>query len=105
VDSSGVFRIERCDACSSEDLTDSQAAELAYKMACSNGRLREAATIILANLIDADDYGPDDTGGADCDDWPRDEDGDLWYPDVWELKEALNDLSQIEPNKGEEKDD
>ena len=53
-------------------------------------RLRDAASVLLTNVIDAGEYGPYDEYDSKLNpDLPRDEDGSPWYPDVWELKEAL----------------
>ena len=51
-----------------------------------------AAESILANARDSGSYGPDSHGGlddAEMADYPRDEDGDVWFDDFWTLKEAL----------------
>ncbi|MFH1921778.1 MAG: hypothetical protein ABIP48_18085 [Planctomycetota bacterium] len=47
----------------------------------------EAARTLLNNLIDADEYGPK---LVTDDEFPRDEDGDPWHTDCWELYQALN---------------
>ena len=41
---------------------------------------------MLDNLIDAGDYGP---GLGSDETFPRDEEGDPWYHDLWELRQAL----------------
>lgn len=50
----------------------------------------EAAGQVLQNLVDVDQYGPEDDG------YPRpaslchtDEQGRIWYLDLWTLKQAL----------------
>lgn len=49
--------------------------------------LLDAANHVLGNTIDGGGYGPEETAD-DCD-YPRDEDGDQWYWDFWELKTAI----------------
>ena len=60
-------------------------------------RLVDAARVVLANMLDCDQWGP-----CDCDEhdnWPKDEDGDVWFPDIWELKEALNNFDDSGQHK------
>jgi hypothetical protein len=52
-------------------------------------RLMEAAETILSNIYDAGEHAPSSGDTEDYADFPRDEDGDLVYPDVWELNQAL----------------
>ena len=52
--------------------------------------LVEAAECVLRNMIDSESYGPDPANVDDDNNWPCDEDGDLWYPDIWDLAQALN---------------
>lgn len=46
----------------------------------------EAASQVLNNLVDAGAHGPD---LGDYDGFPRDEQGDPWYHDLWALRAAL----------------
>ena len=53
--------------------------------------LLDAAKEVLGNALDGESFGPDEScidpnAGID---FPRDEDGDLWYHDFWELKQAI----------------
>ena len=52
-------------------------------------RVRNAASVVLNNIVDAEGYGPKDCDGDDDPELPRDEDGDPWYHDTWELNKAL----------------
>ena len=61
-------------------------------------RLMDAAETILANIYDAEEHTPSSGSPEDYADFPRDEDGDLVYPDVFELNEALKALESEEPN-------
>ncbi|MFZ5832435.1 MAG: hypothetical protein ACOY3P_20300 [Planctomycetota bacterium] len=60
----------------------------------SFSRLLEAANTLLENIIDSGDFGPDEFGdtaeGGNVAAFPRDDEGTPWYPDVWELKEAVD---------------
>ena len=47
-----------------------------------------AARTLLDNLIDADQHRPE--LAADDDEYPRDDDGNPWYSDCWELYQNLN---------------
>jgi hypothetical protein len=51
--------------------------------------LLEAADEVLSNVCDSKCYGPED---VDPDDWdgPLDEDGDMWFWDMWNLRTALD---------------
>ncbi len=52
--------------------------------------LLNAARLVLNNAIDTGYVFVDNNGADEPDqDWPRDEDGDAWYHDFWELKEAI----------------
>lgn len=55
-------------------------------------RLMEAVEEILANIYDAEDHTPSSGSPEDYKDFPRDEDGDIVFPDVFELNEALKAL-------------
>ncbi len=50
--------------------------------------LVNAADEVLRNIIDSGAYGPDEFDVFDLQ-FPVDEDGDRWFPDVWNLKQAL----------------
>jgi len=51
-------------------------------------RLLDAANAILAKLINAGIHKPSLVYGGNEQNYPLGEDGDLWYPDVWELYQA-----------------
>lgn len=74
-----------CEMQSSVSPEETQANQ---RLIVASPKLLEAAEALLANLIDADDYGPKD---IDSDDWdgPLDEHGAPWYGDVWNLREAI----------------
>ena len=55
-------------------------------------RLMAAAETMLANIYDAGDHAPRFGSPEDSEGFPRDEDGDIVYPDVWELHQALDAL-------------
>ncbi len=50
-------------------------------------RLVDAAHEVLKNACDSGSHGPG--SDAEPEAWDLDEDGDAWYGDFWELKEAL----------------
>jgi hypothetical protein len=54
-------------------------------------RLLDAANEILSNIIDLGEAGPKID---DYPDFPRDEEGSVWYPDVWELKGAIEAVEE-----------
>ena len=63
------------------------------KLIAASPELFEAADEVLCNLVDSGLYGP---GACDVDpdgDLPQDEDGDYWWHDTWNLREALNKAS------------
>lgn len=68
---------------------DDEEAESNARLIAAAPRLLAAADAMMANLADAGQVGPDDPDCPHCDDWPRDEDGNLWYPDAWELQQAI----------------
>lgn len=51
-------------------------------------RLQLAAEAVLGNICDGGAQGPE-YDCEDFDDFPRDSDGNIWYPDIWELETAL----------------
>ena len=57
--------------------------------------LLTAAKHILDNAIDSGAYGPDDVLDLDIE-WPRDKDGNVWYHDFWELKEAIDKIESTQ---------
>lgn len=57
-------------------------------------RLLAAASVTLTNIMDAGEYGPKDVDPSDIEKFYKDAEGDLWYPDVWELNEAVNEMEQ-----------
>jgi hypothetical protein len=55
-------------------------------------RLRQAAESVLQNACDAEATGPEPQDVVDSDDFPRDEDGEPWFDDFWELMMALREI-------------
>jgi hypothetical protein len=51
--------------------------------------LVDAAETVLVNMLDSGAHGPDDDRDKHGN-YPVDEHGDVWYPDVWHLNEAMN---------------
>ena len=51
--------------------------------------LYDAANEVLHSIVDADQHGPDEGYSEKQEEWPRDDKGHLWYPDMWALKKAL----------------
>ncbi len=54
-------------------------------------RLREAVEVFLTNIVDSGGFGPIEGDWGDDDGYDVDADGDAWYADIWELKEALKE--------------
>ena len=52
-------------------------------------RLQAAAANVLSNLADGNALGPNEVD-VDVEDYPRDDDGNLWWHDLWELNCALS---------------
>jgi len=63
-------------------------AQALYRLIDHYKKLILASETLLSNLIDAGEYGPAEEP-EDTDKFIKDEDGDLWYPDIWKLNEAL----------------
>lgn len=57
--------------------------------------LYEAAKNLLANAMDTGACIVDADVEPDIDDYPRDEDGDLWYHDWWNLKCAVDACDKL----------
>jgi hypothetical protein len=66
-------------------------------------RLSAAAENLLSNLLDSGGYGPDKYD-ADLAGYNIDSAGDPWYPDVWELDQALLPFRVAEPTLAEKHD-
>jgi len=62
-------------------------------------RLLLAANVLLDNHIDLGDCLVDEDN--DDDDYPTDSDGDRWYHDWWELREAIRGCEQADPETAE----
>lgn len=60
-----------------------------------HGKVRsliEASNQLIRNARESDNFGPTEESSDDV--HPRDKDGDLWYPDLWELKQATDALME-----------
>ena len=62
-------------------------------------RLIEAADVLLTNIYDAEEHTPQSPDVQEYNDFPRDEDGEIVYPDVWELHCAWKAL--VDEDKAE----
>lgn len=56
-------------------------------------QLVDAALELLAALIDAEQHGPPEV--AKDSEYPRDHTGKVWYPDVWALKQAVDEFDKV----------
>jgi hypothetical protein len=62
-------------------------------------RLLLAANVLIDNHIDLGDCFVSDDN--EDDDYPTDSDGDRWYHDWWELREAIRACEQADPETAE----
>ena len=73
---------------------------VAKERVMSSDRLRKAVEQFLTNSLDNHSYGPGHGEWSDGDGLPVASDGDSWFPDIWELKEALKECKPAADDEG-----